>query len=477
MYLSSEIITAINSAGRLYEVGGAVRDRIHFALDASGNLDPKRFSQFQPDEVDYLVTGIPMNELAGLLKRFGRVELVGRSFGVLKFKVQPFGPAQGKNSNSKVKTFDIALPRREQSTGPGHREFAVEYDPDIPVEQDLGRRDFTVNAMALQIKKSEGRRQNLELTDPCGGVEDIRNKLIRMVSPNAFAEDPLRMMRACQFAARLQFSVEEKTFKAVKKNAKLISTVSPERVQQELNKLLLSDQPSIGLWLMQRSGLLKVLLPELEQGVDVTQPGGFHRYKVFEHSIKTADFAPKTLELRLAALLHDAAKPQCREVVEGGAHFYGHDKLGAKMAGEILAQLKYSSQITSRVTGLVAKHMFAVPETGKGLRRLISKTGLEGLDDLIELRRADILAQGMEGDTSYLESFKQAVKEELGKKPAFSIKDLKVDGNDLMKELGLAPGPEMGRILKRLFEMVLETPKNNRKTYLLKEARRLAGQP
>ena len=469
--------TAINSAGRLYEVGGAVRDRIHFALDALGNIDPERFSQFQPGEVDYLVTGIPMEELSKMLKRFGRVELVGRSFGVIKFKLQI--------AEFKFKTFDIALPRREQSTGPGHRDFAVEYDPKIPVEQDLGRRDFTVNAMALQIQNStlrpcsgqEFKILNSELIDPYDGLQDIKDKLIRMVSPNAFVEDPLRMMRACQFAARLGFSVEGNTFKAIRKNAKLITTVSPERMQQELNKLLLSDQPSIGLWLMQRSGLLKVLLPELEQGADVTQPGGFHRYKVFEHSIKTADFAPRVLGLRLAALLHDVAKPQCREIVGGGAHFYGHDKLGAKMTGEILARLNYSSQITSQVTGLVARHMFAVPETGKGLRRLISKTGLEGLNDLLELRRADILAQGMEGDTEYLEAFKQAVKEELGKKPVFSIKDLKVDGNDLMKELGLAPGPEVGRILKRLLEMTLENPKNNRKTHLLKEARRLAGQP
>ena len=469
MSLPQNIIQAINSAGRIYEVGGAVRDRIRFALDAPGSIDQERFTQYQPGEVDYLVTGIPMDELIRLLKQFGRVELVGRSFGVIKFKLQ--------TAKGKFKTFDIALPRKEQSTGSGHREFAVEYDPGIPVEQDLGRRDFTVNAMALRISNTEYRISKNDIVDPYDGLQDIKDKLIRMVSPNAFTEDPLRMLRACQFAARLQYSVEQKTFKAIKKNTKLISTVSPERVQQELNKMLLSDQPSIGLWLMQRSGLLKVLLPELEQAVDVTQPGGYHRYKVFEHSIKTADFAPKTLELRIAALLHDVAKPQCREIVEGGAHFYGHDKLGAKMAGEILARLKYSSQITSRVTGLIAKHMFVVPETGKGLRRLISKTGLDGLEDLIELRRADILAQGMEGDTGYLESFKLAVKEELCKKPAFSVKDLKVDGNDLMAELGLAPGPEMGRILKHLFEMVLENPKNNRKTYLLKEARRLAGQP
>jgi tRNA nucleotidyltransferase (CCA-adding enzyme) len=469
MSLPLDIIQSINSSGQLYEVGGAVRDRFRHSLNPLGNVDPERFFRYQPDEVDYLVTGIPVDELTRLLKPFGRVELVGRSFGVIKFKMQI---AKGK-----TKTYDLALPRKEKSTGPGHKDFQIAYDHNLPIEQDLERRDFTVNAMAFRMQNAKCKMVNAELTDPYGGVEDIRNRLIRMVSPKAFAEDPLRMLRACQFASRLGFSVEQNTFKAIKKNAKLISVVSPERVQQELNKMLLSDQPSIGLWLMQRSGLLKVLLPELEQGVDVTQPGGFHRYKVFEHSIKTADFASKTLELRLAALLHDAAKPQCREAVEGGAHFYGHDKLGAKIAGEILARLKYSSQIISRVTGLIAKHMFAVPETGKGLRRLISKTGLEGLDDLIELRRADILAQGMDGDTSYLEAFKQAVKEELGKKPVFFIKDLKVNGNDLMKELGLAPGPEMGRILKHLFEMVLENPKNNRKAHLLKEARRLAGQP
>lgn len=469
MQLPKGIISNIYSAGRLYEVGGAVRDRIRFSLDSSGNIDQERFHRYQPDEVDYLVTGIPMNELTRLLKQFGRVELVGRSFGVIKFKSQ--------NSNSKENTFDIALPRKEQSTGSGHKEFAVEYDPGIPVEQDLGRRDFTVNAIALRIQTSNFKLQSPDIIDPCGGIEDIRNKLIRMVSKNAFTEDPLRMLRACQFAARLQFPVEQDTFRAIKKSAKLISTVSPERAQQELYKMLMSDQPSIGLWLMQRSGLLKLLLPELERGVDVTQPGGYHRYKVFEHSIKTADFAPKTLELRLAALLHDAAKPQCREVVEGGAHFYGHDKLGAKMAGEILFRLKYSNQVIERVTGLIAQHMFAVPETGKGLRRLISKIGLDGLDDLIALRRADILAQGMEGDTEYLDSFKRAVREELSIKPAFSIKDMKIDGNDLMKELGLAPGPEMGRILKQLFELVLENPKHNRKAFLLKEARRLAGQP
>ncbi len=287
MYLPQKIINSVNSIGQIYEVGGAVRDRIRYALSLdTGLIDPKKFWSFPSEEVDYLVTGMPMNALISGLGHYGQVELVGKSFGVIKFKLEI--------QNPKSKIYDIALPRRETSTGLGHRDFEIEFDPDLPVEQDLGRRDFTVNAIALRIQNSKFKIQNPEIIDPYNGLQDIKDRLIRMVNPNAFKEDPLRMLRACQFAARFQFSIEQDTFKAIKKNAKLIRTVSPERIQQELNKMLLkADQPSIGLWLMQRSELLKEVFPELEEGVDVTQPGGYHRYKVFEHSIKSVDYAPK----------------------------------------------------------------------------------------------------------------------------------------------------------------------------------------
>lgn len=471
MYLPKKVIDSVNSIGQIYEVGGVVRDRIRYALSLdTGRIDSRKFWSFPSEEVDYLVTGMPMNALASDLKQFGHVELVGKSFGVIKFKLEI--------QNPKSKIYDIALPRRETSTGLGHRDFEIEFDPDLPVEKDLGRRDFTINAIALRIQNSESRIQNPELIDPHSGFQDIKDRLIRMVNPDAFKEDPLRMLRACQFAARFQFSIEQDTFKAIKKNAKLIRTVSPERVQQELNKMLLkADQPSIGLWLMQRSELLKELFPELEEGVDVTQPGGFHRYKVFEHSIKSVDYAPKILEMRLAALLHDIAKPRCREVFEGGAHFYGHDKLGEKTAKYLLERLKYSGEIISRVAMLVRRHMFAFPETEKGLRRLIAKVGIKGVYDLIELRRADIRAQGRgteEADHD-LDLFEQAITQVINKNPPFTINDLEVDGDIVMAEFHFKPGPEVGRVLSHLLDYVLDHPEQNKRDLLLNEAARWLG--
>lgn len=466
MQLPQKITDSVNTLGQIYEVGGAVRDRIRYSLSLdTGRIDHQKFWAYPAEEVDYLVTGMSMDTLIADLGHYGHVELVGRSFGVIKFKLQI--------ANCKSKIVDIALPRKEISTGSGHRDFEIEYDPDLPVEQDLGRRDFTVNAIALRIQNSKFKIQNPVIIDPYNGIQDIKDRLIRMVNPQAFREDPLRMLRACQFAARFQFSVEQDTFKAIKKNAGLIRSVSPERIQQELNKMLLkADQPSIGLWLMQRSGLLKEILPELEVGVDVTQPGGFHRYKVFEHSIKSVDFAPPVLEMRLAALLHDIAKPQCREVFEGGSHFYGHDKLGEKMSRQVLERLKYSGEIIARVVMLVRRHMFAFPETEKGLRRLISKVGIAGVYDLIELRRADIKAQGRitEGADRDLDIFEQAVTEVINQNPPFSINDLAVDGDDIMKEFRLKPGPEVGLILKHLLEHVLDHPERNERELLLDEA-------
>jgi putative nucleotidyltransferase with HDIG domain len=283
------------------------------------------------------------------------------------------------------------------------------------------------------------------------------------------------MMRACQFAARFQFSIERDTFKAIKKNAWLIQTVSPERIQQELNKMLLkADQPSIGLWLMHRSGLLKEVLPELEAGVDVTQPGSYHRHKVFDHCIKTVDFVPASLEMRLAALLHDVAKPLCREAFQGEVHFYGHDKLGEGMARRMLERLRYSGDTIAQVSGLVRNHMFAYPETEKGLRRLIARVGPGWLDQLVELRRADIMAQGrgIEQSDRELEAFQQAIAEVMDKNPPFSVKDLQVDGQVIMDEFRLKPGPRVGQVLRHLLEYVLDHPEHNRREELLDEAAR-----
>ncbi len=480
------MIDALNARGQLYEVGGALRDRIRYGMDPeTGRLDPGRFWSYAPEEIDYLATGLPMEELISILSVFGRTELVGKSFGVVKFRVefsekqkarQGSGPAQPQGAK-RTRLVDLALPRRERSIGVGHRDFEIDYDPELPIEQDLGRRDFTINAMARPLFAHE---QLLDIIDPYGGLADIRGRLIRMVGPKAFEEDPLRMLRACQFAARFEYAIEERTFDAMRRHAELISSVSPERVQQELNKMLLkAERPSIGLWLMQRCGLLKILLPELEAGVGCTQPGGYHRYTVFEHSLKTVDHIPRThveaLVLRLAALCHDLAKPPCRQVWGGAATFYGHERQGEILARSILERLRYSREVSEKVCLLVRRHMFAVPETEKGLRRLIAKVGRDMIYHLIELRRADIRAQGRDPDVKdpALEQLEVAVTEEIERRPPFAIRDLRIGGRELMEEFGLPPGPRIGWLLEQLLEYVLEHPDRNTREHLLDEAARL----
>ena len=441
--LSEQIIKAILRQGKIYEVGGAVRD--------------KYISPILPDkDKDYLITGIPLDELCSLLGRFGKVDLVGKSFGVIKFL--PFEKFDGGH------VFDVALPRKEYSTGPGHKDFKVEYDHNLEVEDDLHRRDFTINAMAEDLSTGE-------LVDPLNGRKDIKRRLIRITNPDSFRDDPLRMLRGIQFAARFEFELEEGTLQSLKENVDLITTISAERIQEELNKLLLKAKyPSAGFRLMQRVGLLERIMPELADGVGVTQPGGYHAYDVFEHSILSVDFAPRNLVIRLAALFHDVSKPETKVPTQEGATFYGHDKRGARVTKKALQRLRYSNQIIEQVMLLVDKHMFTTGVTDKGVRRLIRKMGEELVFSLLELRRADVAAQGKEGSTKDVDELEERIKLELERKPPFGLKDLEINGDDIMKAFSISPSPLVGQVLNYLLEMVLDDPEVNNKERLLKEA-------
>ncbi len=439
--IGSKVARTILQKGKLYEVGGAVRDRM---------LGIPRTQK----DTDYLVTGIPLPELILLLKKFGYVDLVGRFFGVIKFTDKETGV-----------TFDISLPRKEKSTGLGHKDFEVDFDPSLPVDVDLGRRDFTINAMALEVAAEK-------LIDPFGGRDDIKAKLVRQVFSQAFEEDPLRMLRAVQFASRFDFEVEQKTWERLCASAKLIESVAAERIAEELNKLMqLSPKPSVGFKLMQKSGLLQIILPELAEGVGVTQPGGYHRWEVFEHSLYVVDATPPKLNVRWACLLHDVAKPRTKVETEDGATFYGHEKLGSKLTKQILRRLKYSNEFIDQVYLLVDKHMFTTQVTDKGLRRLIRKVGPELVFDLLELRRADVSGQGMGGKTDDVDELEARIKAELAKKPPFSLKDLAISGMDIMEILQISPGPAVGKVLSHLLEQVLDEPALNEKEVLLKLAK------
>lgn len=456
--LSQDLLKAILAKGKLYLVGGSVRDRL---------IHP----DLEPKDADLLVTGIPLEDLTRTLEPFGRVDLVGRSFGVLKFTPFP------DTLHPTPYTLDVSLPRKEASTGVGHKDFTVDYDLNLPVEADLGRRDFTINAMAYPLDEETVKGERLKvkettLIDSYHGREDLKERLIRLVNPRAFEEDPLRMLRGVQFAARFEFAIEEGTFRAMRQHARLIATVSPERIQEELAKLLIkADKPSIGLFLMQRSGLMKEVLPELEEGVGCDQPGGYHAHDVFKHTLMAVDASPKALIPRLAALFHDVAKPRTREVYDGGATFYGHDKMGAEITEGALSRLKYSNEVIDRVVRLVSAHMFQAPETERGLRRLVRKVGEDQIFTLLDLRRADIVAQGKGGSSKDVDEFEKIIREEMEKKPPLSTRDLALNGNDIMSEFGLAPGPLVGKVLNHLLEAVLDEPGLNTKEALISLAR------
>ena len=436
--LAQDTVGDILTRGRIFEVGGAVRDRI-----INPNLRIK--------DRDYLVTGIPYEELTKILRRHGRVDLVGRSFGVIKFT---------QTRDGQPYTFDIALPRREHSTGLGHKDFEVAFNPNLPVEEDLTRRDFTVNAMAIA-------QDDQKLIDPLGGEMDLRNRLLRMTSPESFTEDPLRMLRAIQFAARFDFEIEPETYRALTEQVALIQTISAERIAEDLVKLLtLAEKPSDGFRLMQKSGLLREILPELEVCVAVDQPGGYHKYDVFEHSIRCIDACDKNLRLRLAALFHDISKPQAKRPSDTGATFYGHEMLGARVARRVMTRLRFSNSLIDEVATLVDRHMFTTGVTDKGLRRLVRKVGVDLIFDLLDLRRADVIAQGMGGHTDDVDQFEKDIREELSRKPPFSYSDLALDGHDIMELFDLKPSPTVGAILEHLMEAVLDNPEYNTKESL-----------
>lgn len=441
--LSEKTIGDILRKGRIYEVGGAVRDR---------------FLQIKPKvkDRDYLVTGIPYDELTRLLKSHGRVGLVGRSFGVIKFT---------QFLKDKQHTFDITLPRREHSTGAAHTDFAVDFDPDLSVEDDLVRRDFTVNAMALDLGDEK-------LIDPLGGRLDLDNRQLRMTSPVSFEEDPLRMLRAVQFAARFNFIIEPETFKALRQHAPLIKSVSEERIAEELNKLLTrSEKPSEGFRIMLSSGLLKEIMPELEQCVGVDQPGGYHKYDVFEHTMHCLDACPPDLRIRLAALFHDINKPQAKRETDTGATFYGHEVTGARTAIKVMSRLRYPKDLTRDVETLVERHMFTTDVTDKGRRRLIKRVGVDLIFDLLDLRRADVEGQGMGGNTDDVDEFEADIRAELDRKPPFSHSDLALNGRDVMKMFDLPPSRPVGKVLDYLLEQVLDQPEHNTREKLEELAR------
>ncbi len=347
------------------------------------------------------------------------------------------------------------------------------------LEEDLKRRDFTWNAVVIGpiLKNGKWDKKSLEIVDLFKGQEDFKKKIVRAVGKpeERFSEDALRMMRAIRFAAQLGFSIENKTFQAIKKNSHLIEKISKERIRDEFFKILISDHVADGYMILRSSGLAGEILPEIEKmfGVEQKSPGRHHLDDVGTHAIKSLK-ASKSNDpiVNLAILIHDVGKPVVvGKDKKGAITFYNHEVVGASIARNIARRLKFSKKDEKRLVTLVRWHQFSVDErqTDKAFRRFIKNVGKENLTDILETRRADRVGGGARETSWRFERFKKKLVE-VQKQP-FSVTDLKVNGNDVMKALKIRPGPIVGRVLNQLFEEVAEDKKKNEKKYLLKRIR------
>ncbi|MEA3493954.1 MAG: CCA tRNA nucleotidyltransferase [Candidatus Margulisiibacteriota bacterium] len=357
--------------------------------------------------------------------------------------------------------YEVTTFRSDEKYIDGRHPKNVVFTGDI--HQDLSRRDFTINAIAYDPIEDK-------LIDNFNGKKDLKKKIIRTVGNpvDRFSEDGLRSVRACRFAAKLQFKIEPKTFAAISKTLKITKKVAMERIHDEIVKLLAAKKPSTGFELMRRSGLLKLIVPELVKTYRVKQPPKFHKYDVYWHSLYSCDAAPAgDTILRMAALLHDIGKPGCKV----GYTFYNHDKVGCQMTEKILKRLKFSSNAIKKIANLISHHMFNYTSdwSDAAVRRFIRRIGgAEMVGPLFTLRNADASAMEQEIGSNYLVQLKKRIKKILREENALHIKDLKVDGKDVMNTLKIKSGPKVGKVLNCLLEEVLDHPKINKRDDLLK---------
>jgi len=424
------------AGGEAYLVGGAVRDLLRGVpagdFDLATNLLPEQTAKSFPSSVP---TGIEHGTITVWL-----------------------------NDRCQGKGFEITTYRGEGTYSDGRHPDQVIFMSRI--EDDLARRDFTINAMALNPL-------TLQLVDPFDGQKDLIARLIRAVGdPKVrFCEDGLRSMRAIRFATCLDFNIDANTLAAISETLHTVEKVSIERLRDEFLKLLTAEKPSRGIELMRTTGLLAIILPELLEGVDLHQ-NHFHMFDVYQHTLAATD-AAEGRTARLAALFHDIAKPrtaQQKPDIPGEHTFYRHDSVGAALTDVILRRLKFSNDEREKIVGLVAHHMFWYdPAWSDGsVRRFVRRIGTENLDDIYELRRADIIARGKGEDPSIeLEPLQQRVVNVLEQSRAMKITDLAVNGKDVMEVLRVAPSPRVGEVLEQLLERVLEDPSLNHRERLL----------
>lgn len=415
-----------------YVVGGSVRDQLM-------NKPTKGW--------DFTTSAIPEQILSLFPDSY-----YDNQFGTVGVKIYPTTPAATRGAAEEIEDiFEITTYRSEKGYTDHRHPDKVIWGKTI--DEDLSRRDFTINAIAYDGKT---------IVDPFNGQTDIDNKLIRAVGipEQRFEEDALRMMRAIRIASQLGFQIEQTTNKAMAKHAALLVDISKERVRDELLKILVSDYAADGILLLKNTGLLEHILPEFVTAFTTEQksPKRHHLYDVGTHSVKAmAACSSKDPIVKFATLIHDIGKPKTFNKDETGLiTFYNHEVAGTKLARTIVQRLRFSKKDSERILTLIRWHQFSVDErqTDSAIRRIIRRIGIENLQDMLALRIGDRLGGGAQESSWRLELFKKRL-EDVQKQP-FSIKDLKVNGNDVMEILSCRPGPVVGTTLSQLFSEVEE---------------------
>ncbi|MBQ7841569.1 MAG: CCA tRNA nucleotidyltransferase [Lachnospiraceae bacterium] len=431
-----DIINTLQQAGfEAYAVGGCVRDsllgRAPNDWDITTSAKPEQVKELFSRTID---TGIQHGTVTVMLDRVG---------------------------------YEVTTYRIDGKYEDGRHPKDVVFTASL--EEDLKRRDFTVNAMAYNEKEG--------LVDLFDGIGDMRHGVLRCVGdPIArFSEDALRIMRAVRFAAQLDYEIEENTKDAMKKLAHNLEKISAERIQVELVKLVTSAHPE-GIRTCYETGLTAVFFPEFDRMMETVQNNPHHIYTVGEHTIKAMQHVKADRVLRLAMLLHDSGKPVVKVTdQEGVDHFYGHEDESAKIAKSLLRRLKFDNDTTDRVVRLVKAHDMEILPGEKYMRRAVNRLGEDIFPDLFAVKEADMRAQSdylLEEKKTQLAAMRKSYEAIIAAGDCISLKSLAVNGRDLL-QAGMAPGKEMGDILKALLELVLEEPARNNKEYLLNAAFKL----
>jgi tRNA nucleotidyltransferase (CCA-adding enzyme) len=445
MVIEQKIFEAVTvNGGELYQVGGAVRDS---------------FLGLANKDQDFLVTNLELGVLQVALEKFARVDLVGASFGVLKVTLEQ-------------ETVDVALPRTERSTGVHHRDFEVSHDASLKLEDDLARRDFTVNAMALRV--SDG-----VLIDPFNGQSDLETRVLRTVGNGSdrFAEDPLRMLRAARFLAKLDFTASLELTRDARASADLITSVASERIQTELFGLLAAKSANgviRALEFLRDTGLLERIIPEYKPCIAYDQQNPYHHLTLENHMFEAVRYAVSrgaSLNARVALLLHDIGKPRTQSFGEDGvAHYYRHEDVGADMTLTILERLRCSNEILHSVVKLVREHMRPPKKSSnKTLRRWMNTLG-EDWRTALEVREADMIAHKPEvgfDPRAWVESILERCESFDLSVVTFDERELALSGLEIMNAFDLKPGTELGRLKKLAAQAVIDGELENQAEAIL----------